>query len=419
LKEKKSDIKMKKPEILSPAGNIEKLKFAFAYGADAVYAAGKNFSLRNFSGNFDDKGLKEAVEYTHSINKKIYITVNIFPHNRDIDGIKEHLKFLYTIKPDGIIISDLGIFAMAKKEAPGIPLHISVQSNNLNYMEVNEWYDLGAKRIVLARELSFEEIKEIREKCPQMELEVFVHGAICMSYSGRCMLSDYMTGRGANQGECAQSCRWSYELTEEKRPGEKMPVEEDERGTYIFNSKDLKTINYIQEFIKIGIDSFKIEGRMKSLHYAAVTAAVYHKASENFIKNPDGYLPDPKLDAELNNISHREYTEGFYFGKAKDIQQSFKSSDYMSDSVYMGHINAVQDNNTYKILAKNTIKIGNELEIFTPAAHSIKTTVLSIKENDGTEITHTKGEREYYIKFEMKETADTFSIIRKNADDKR
>jgi putative protease len=233
------------------------------------------------------------------------------------------------------------------------------------------------------------------------------------------MLSDYMTGRGANQGECAQSCRWSYELTEEKRPGERMPVKEDERGTYIFNSKDLKTINHIQEFIKIGIDSFKIEGRMKSLHYAAVTAAVYNKVSENFIKNPDGYLPDPKLDAELNNISHREYTEGFYFAKAGDIQQSFKSSDYMADSIYMGHINAVQDNNICKITAKNTIKIGDKIEIFTPAAHSIKTTVLSIKEIDGTEITHTKGEREYFIKLEMKETAEICSILRKTSIDKQ
>lgn len=405
---------MKKPEILSPAGNIEKLKFAFAYGADAVYAAGKNYSLRNFSGNFDDAGLKEAVQYAHSINKKIYITVNVFPHNRDLEGIKNHLKFLNEIKPDGLIISDLGVFSMAKKEATAIPVHISVQSNNLNYMEVNEWHGLGAKRIVLARELSFEEIREIREKCPQMELEIFVHGAICMSYSGRCLLSDYMAGRSANSGECAQSCRWSYELTEEKRPGERFPVEEDSRGSYILNSKDLNTVNYLQEFIKIGIDSFKIEGRMKSAHYTAVTTAIYRAARDKFISNPKTYSPDPKLEEELDKISHREYTSGFYFAKEGEVQQSFKSSDYISKSVYMGHITGKGENGVYKAAAKNTLRIGDKLEAFTPDARVIGAEILSIKEPDGVEISHTKGEREYLLTISAKESLPVFAILRKD-----
>ena len=262
---------------------------AFEYGADAVYAAGKDFGLRSSAGNFTDVELEKAVGIARAKGKKIYITANIFPENRDIPAMEKHMAYLNKLKVDAVIISDLGVFSLAREFAPDIPVHISVQANNLNYREVRAWKEMGASRVILARELSFDEIIEIRRQVPDIELEVFVHGAICISLSGRCLLSDYMAGRGANKGECAQSCRWSYMLVEEKREGEYLPVIEDARGTYILNSKDLCTIGYMPELINAGIDSFKIEGRMKSAYYVAVTTATYKKAVDSYVSSPDTY----------------------------------------------------------------------------------------------------------------------------------
>ena len=291
---------MNTPEILSPAGDFENLKINFAYGADAVYLSGQNYSLRNFASNFDDDGLKSAVGYAHSLEKKAYVTVNVFPRNADLAGIEAHLDFLKTIKPDAIIISDLGVLSIAKERCPQIPVHVSVQANNLNHREVKLWHSLGASRIILARELSINEIKEIHEAVPEMELEVFVHGAVCMSYSGRCLLSDYMTGRSANSGECTQSCRWSYKLIEEKRPGEYMEISQDNRGTYIMNSKDLCLINRLREFIEAGVISFKIEGRMKGSHYCAVTAFAYKQGLMSALKGE----PADRKSTRLNSSHH-------------------------------------------------------------------------------------------------------------------
>jgi putative protease len=406
---------MKKPEILSPAGNMEKLILACKFGSDAVYCAGPKFGLRESAGNFMNEELIKAVSYIRDIKKKIYITANIFPYNRDLKPMAEYFGFLNELNVDGIIISDLGAFELAVKHAPKIPLHISVQANNLNYAEVLAWQRLGAKRIILARELSFGDIKEIRERCPDMELEIFVHGAICVSYSGRCLISQYMTGRDANHGDCSQGCRWSYKLVEEKRPGQYMDIEEDARGTYLFNSKDLCTIRELYKFIDIGIDSFKIEGRMKSLHYAAVTAGAYSKAVLQYMNEKENYKFDETLYTELLKVSHREFTDGFYFPD-KESTQNTKSSDYTASSKYTGLVKKFSktDNDTFRLLidVKNTIKINDELEMLTPSWRRFNVKVVSIAEIDGTQQTHTKHFNDYEITIESAEIPEEHSVLR-------
>lgn len=277
---------VKKPELLAPAGNMEKLKMALLYGADAVYLGGKQFGLRAFGGNFSNEELKEAVEFAHNLNKKVYVTVNIFPHNSDIEMLPEYLAFLNTTGADALLVADIGLFMLAKKYAPDIELHISTQANNTNWATVDAWHNMGASRVVLARELSKDEISVIRQKC-SVELEMFVHGAMCISYSGRCLLSNYMTGRDSNRGSCAQPCRWKYSLVEEKRPGQYFPIEEDERGTFIFNSKDMCLLPYLPDVIESGVDSLKIEGRMKSIHYVASVVKAYRMAIDSYFENPE------------------------------------------------------------------------------------------------------------------------------------
>ncbi|MEI7541994.1 MAG: U32 family peptidase [bacterium] len=409
---------MKKPEILSPAGNMEKLQFAFQYGADAVYAAGRSFGLRESAGNFSDEELASAVSLAHSLGKKIYITANIFPYNSDIKPMEEYFSFLNTIKPDGIIISDLGAFSVAKIMAPNIPIHISVQANNLNYAAVKTWQQMGASRIVLAREISFEDIKEIREKCPDMELEIFVHGAICVSYSGRCLISQYLSGRDANHGECTQGCRWKYRLEEEQRPGEYFDVEEDNKGTYLYNSKDLCAFFDLHKFIEIGIDSFKIEGRMKSPHYVAVTAGVYNKAVEQYMKNPKTYIPDQALYEELSKVSHREFTDAFYFPD-KVITQNVKSSAYITGSKYAGHIkekgNKISEN-IYSIAVevKKTMNVGDIIQILTPSWKQFDVKIVGIQSLNGAKHTYTKQYGELIMELESKEELEKLSILRIN-----
>ena len=402
---------MKRPEILSPAGNLEKLEFAIRYGADAVYAAGENFGLRSSAGNFSRPELEAAVKRVHSAEKKIYITANIFPHNSDIGPMKEYFAWLKNIGIDAVIISDIGVMSIIRETAPELPVHVSVQANNMNYMEVKAWQKLGAKRVVLARELPFDEIRDIREKCPDMELEIFVHGAICMSLSGRCLISNYLTARDANRGECSQSCRWSYSLVEEKRPGEYLPVIEDDRGTYIFNSKDLCAINELHRFIGIGIDSFKIEGRMKSNHYAAVTTAVYKKAVDNYMKDPANYKADPGLMDELLKVSHREFTDGLYF-PGRGVNQGYKSSEYTSTTRYAGYLSEAIGNGKYSADVKATIKIGDRLEYLMPDGSVGMLTVKSIYDESGLEIVQTKHFIRHILKLESGRGILPYSIIR-------
>ena len=402
---------MKIPEILSPAGNPEKLEFALRYGADAVYLAGENFGLRSAAGNFSRKELAEAVERVKASDKKIYVTANIFPRNPDLKPMAEYFGFLNEIKVDAVIVSDLGAFNILKKEAPGIRAHISVQANNLNYAEVLAWQELGASRIILARELSFTEIREIRQKCPGIELEIFVHGAICMSYSGRCMMSNYLTGRDPNRGDCSQPCRWSYTLVEEKRPGENIDVIEDDRGTYIFNSKDLCSIRELHRFIEIGIESFKIEGRMKSSYYAAVTAFAYKKEAENYVKDPANYKFDETVYQELENVSHREYTDGFYFPDG-GINQNYKTSSYASGKSYAGYVREINGNKAL-VSVKATLKIGDVVEVLTPGGRRGNVAVKGIQDNKMIEQTHTKNFEDYLLTVETTAPITPYSILRK------
>ncbi|MFP4465529.1 MAG: peptidase U32 family protein [Candidatus Goldiibacteriota bacterium] len=399
---------MKKPEILAPAGNFEKMKFAFEYGADAVYAAAEGFSLRSFAGNFKYEEMERAVEYAHGIGKKIYAAVNIYPRSFELEAAAKHLEFIGGIKADGIIVSDLGMLSLVKKHAPKIPVHISVQANNVNYEQIRMWKELGASRVILARELSIDEITVIRKKVPEIELEMFVHGAICMSYSGRCLLSNYLTFRDANRGECTQPCRWNYTLEEKKRPGEHIPVFEDERGTYIFNSKDLRLIEKIPELVNAGIDSFKIEGRMKGISYAAVTSYAYKKALNDFIA---GKSFDPVLKEELETISHREYTTGFVFDD-KQAKQAYKSSDYISTARFAGYVKEAGTENECLIEAKHTIRINDSMEVFTPKGKIFTAEVQSIKNEEGEEFMHTKNQQQYVLVLKTENKIPEYSILR-------
>ena len=349
-------------ELLSPAGNMEKLKVAFKFGADACYLAGKKFGLRAFSGNFDEKELTEAVEYAHCLNKKIYVTINIVAHNLDFDGLQEYLKFLESIGVDGIIVSDIGIMVLAKQVTPKLELHVSTQANVTNKYTAKFYCDLGAKRLVLARELSIQEIKEIRDFIPKdVEIEAFVHGAMCISYSGRCLLSNYLSGRDSNRGACIQACRFEYSICEKTRHGEYYDIQEDERGTYILNSKDLCMIEYIKDLVDAGVTSFKIEGRMKSPYYVATITNAYKRAIDDFQSNRPF---DKTLLEEVEKTSHRRYTTGFYFG-AKDkeyIQDSMPVQSY--DFIAIVKENA--QNGYVKIEQRNRFKIGDELEVLSP-----------------------------------------------------
>lgn len=350
-------------ELLSPAGNMEKLKVAFKFGADACYLAGKKFGLRAFSGNFDENELTEAVEYAHSLNKKIYVTINIVAHNVDFDGLEEYLEFLESIKIDGIIVSDIGIMELAKQVAPKLELHVSTQANVTNKYTAKFYCDLGAKRLVLARELSIQEIKEIRDFIPKdVEIETFVHGAMCISYSGRCLLSNYLSGRDSNRGACIQACRFEYSICEKTRKGEHYDIQEDERGTYILNSKDLCMIEYIKDLVEAGVTSFKIEGRMKSPYYVATITNAYRRAIDDFKSNKPF---DKTLLEEVQKTSHRRYTTGFYFG-AKDKEYILDSMPVQSHD-FIAIVKEDAQNGYVKIEQRNRFKVGDELEVLSPS----------------------------------------------------
>lgn len=357
---------MTTPELLAPAGNREKLEMALRYGADAVYLGGKTFGLRAFSDNFDEEGLQEAFTFTHKLKKKVYVTVNIFPHNEDIETLPKYLEFLYQAGADGILISDLGVYCIAKQVVPHLPLHISTQANNTNWQSVLFWQELGAARVVLARELSLAEIGLIRSKV-NVELEAFIHGAMCISYSGRCLLSNYLAGRDANRGECAQACRWKYTLMEENRPGQFFPVKEDARGSYIFNSRDLCLIEHIPEVIDSGLNSLKIEGRMKSVHYVASVTRVYREAIDRYMVDPSHYQVKKEWLEELEKVSHRAYTTGFYFHKTTADDQIYGTTSYIQTHDFVGLVKGYDPKTGLALVEqRNHMKVGEEIEIMQP-----------------------------------------------------
>ena len=357
---------MKKPEILSPAGDFEKMKYAIAYGADAVYMAGQSFGMRAAAANFSADELRTGIAYAHAQGVKCYITVNIMPSEGDLSALPAYLELLADAGADALIVADVGVIRLAKRYAPKVPLHISTQTSILNHEAANFWADLGAERVVLARELSLDEIAEIRAKTPkELEIEAFVHGAMCISYSGRCLISQYMTGRDANHGACAQPCRWNYALMEEKRPGEFFPVEEDARGTYLYNSKDMCMIEHIPELVRAGVDSFKIEGRNKTAYYTACVTGAYRAAIDAYAANPAGFVLPQFCREEVNKVSHREYYTGFYFG-SEENGQHYGDSQYIREYEVVGMpVDCGEDGHAVFTL-KNRIFKGEELELVQP-----------------------------------------------------
>ncbi len=371
-------------ELLAPAGNFERLKVALLYGADAVYAGGDAFSLRVRAKNFSDDELKRAVEYTHKKNKKFYLTANIILKNEDIDDFILYLKHARDLAPDALIISDPGAFALAKEYAPKIPIHISTQANNTNYMTVNFWHKQGAERVVLARELTLNEIKEIRAKTdPSLELEAFVHGAMCISYSGRCLLSSYMTGRESNLGDCAHPCRWNYTLMEEMRPGEHFPVFENERGTFILNSKDLCMLEHIPELISSGVTSFKIEGRVKTEYYVATVVGAYTRAIDAYLVNPSNYKTDPNVLSEIYKVSNRGYTTGFWMGNPETSGQEYENGGYVREFDVAAISNGTNENGNTLFIQKNKLSVGDTVEIMTPDSAPFSYTITEMFDKDG------------------------------------
>lgn len=374
-------------ELLIPAGSLEVLRTAVDYGADAVYIGGEMFSLRAKAKNFSKEDMLEGIAYAHSKGKKVYVTANILAHNDDLEEAKKYFEELKTIKPDAVIISDPGIFAIAKEVMPEMEIHISTQANNTNYATYKFWWQLGATRVVTARELSLEEIKKIRKNIPEdMEIETFVHGAMCMAYSGRCLLSNYMAGRDANRGACTHPCRWKYSVVEENRPGEYMPVYENERGTYIFNSKDLCMIEHIPALVEAGIDSFKIEGRMKTALYVATVARTYRKAIDDYIKSPDLYKDNLEwYKEEIGKCTYREFTTGFFFGKADDKTQIYDNNTYVKNYIYLGTVENIDENNRLYFEQKNKFFVGDTIELMKKNGDNIFVNILSIKDEDGNE----------------------------------
>lgn len=376
---------MRNTELLIPAGSLDVLKTAVVYGADAVYIGGEAFGLRAKAHNFSLEDMKEGVEFAHSRGVKVYVTANILAHNDDLEGVEQYFEELKSVKPDALIISDPGVFAIAKRVLPEMELHVSTQANNTNYGTYLFWYQQGAKRVVSARELSLKEIREIRARIPEdMEIESFMHGAMCISYSGRCLLSNFFTGRDANQGACTHPCRWKYSIVEETRPGEYMPVYENERGTYIFNSKDLCMIEHIPELIDAGIDSFKIEGRMKTALYVATVARTYRKAIDDFKKDPELYRQNMEwYKEEIGKCTYREFTTGFYFGKPGADAQIYDNNTYVKNFTYLGTVENVDERGFAKIEQKNKFSVGEMIEIMKPDGRNLQVEVKGIYDAQG------------------------------------
>ena len=379
---------MRPVELLIPASSLEVLKIAVIYGADAVYIGGEVFGLRAKAKNFSMEDMAEGIQFAHEHGVKVYVTANILAHNGDLEGVREYFTQLKEIKPDALIISDPGIYTIAKEICPEIERHISTQANNTNYGTYQFWWNQGAKRVVTARELSLKEIAEIRKNIPdEMEIETFVHGAMCISYSGRCLLSNYFTGRDANQGACTHPCRWKYAVVEEKRPGEYLPVYENERGTYIFNSKDLCMIEHIPELIEAGIDSFKIEGRMKTALYVATVARTYRKAIDDYLTSPEKYKENMDWYLEqISNCTYRQFTTGFFFGKPSEESQIYDNNTYIKQYTYLGIVGERNEEGLYRIEQRNKFSVGEQIEVMKPDGRNIPVTVKRIVDEDGNEM---------------------------------
>lgn len=377
---------MRKPELLIPANSLEVLVTAVNFDADAVYIGGEAFGLRAKAKNFSSEEMAEGIRYAHAHGTRVHVTANILAHNADLEGARAYFKELRVMKPDALIIADPGMFMMAREICPEIDIHVSTQANNTNYETYLFWHRLGAKRVVSARELSLYEIREIRAHIPEdMEIESFVHGAMCISYSGRCLLSNYFTGRDANHGACTHPCRWKYAVVEETRPGEYLPVYENERGTFIFNSKDLCMIEHIPELIDAGIDSFKIEGRMKTALYVATVARTYRRAIDDYMENPEKYAAN--LDwyrSEIAKCTYRQFTTGFYFGKPDENTQIYDNNTYVNEYIYLGIAEGFDSQGRAQIKQRNKFCVGDIIEIMKPDGRNLETTVKGIYDEEGT-----------------------------------
>lgn len=405
-----------KVELLAPAGNLEKLKMAIIYGADAVYLGGMEFGLRASAGNFGPEELEKGIDFAHSKGKKVYLTMNIIPHDGDFDGMQEYIRRVAKAGVDAVIFSDPGVFDLLRQTAPDVELHLSTQANNTNWRSAAFWHRQGVKRVILSRELSLDEIAQIREKAPEdLELEMFVHGAMCISYSGRCLLSNYMAGRDSNRGQCAHPCRWKYHLVEEKRPGQYMPVIENERGTYIFNSKDLCLIEYLPDIIACGITSLKIEGRMKSSYYTATVVKAYREALDAYEADPLNYRFDKAWLEEISKASHRQYTTGFLKGKPTGKEQVYESSSYIQEYDFVGLVKAYDRlTGVAEIEQRNRFEVGDKLEIVSPRGPFRTQTVSSMENTDGEKI-DVAPHPQMTVRMPMDSPVERYAILRRSA----
>ena len=380
----------KKVELLAPAGDLEKLKIAVLYGADAVYIGGEEYGLRAKAKNFTEEQMKEGIDFAHAHGAKVYVTANIYAHNSDFDGMAEYFKKIEQMGADALIISDLGVFSVAREAVPNMEIHISTQANNTNYRSANMWYNLGARRVVVARELSMGEIHTVRENIPaDMDIEAFVHGAMCISYSGRCLLSNYLSNRDANKGECVHACRWKYYLVEETRPGQYIPVVENERGTYIYNSKDLCMIEHIPDLIENGVQSFKIEGRMKTPFYVGTVVKAYRQAIDDYMKDPALYESRKEYYLEeVSKASHREYTTAFYYGKPTGNEQVYTNNSYIREYDFIGVVEEdySEESGCAIVMQRNKFEVGEEIEVMPAKGESWKMTVTKMWNEEGEEV---------------------------------
>ena len=408
---------MRDIELLVPASSLEVLKIAVIYGADAVYIGGEAFGLRAKAKNFSYEEMAEGIAFAHAHNVKVYVTANILAHNYDLEGVRAYFKELNQMKPDrpdALIIADPAIFMIAKEECPDIERHVSTQANNTNYGTFKFWRDLGASRVVTARELSLREIKEIRSKIDdEMEIETFIHGAMCISYSGRCLLSNYFTGRDANRGACTHPCRWKYSVVEEKRPGEYLPVYENERGTYIFNSKDLCMIEHIPDLIDAGIDSYKIEGRMKTALYVATVARTYRKAINDYIESPEKYEKNmPWYLEQIKSCTYRQFTTGFFYGKPTEETQIYDNNTYEKGYTYLGIVGPANEKGMYRLEQRNKFSVGEEIEIMKPNGDNITVTVKAM-ENEKGEAMESCPHPQQIFYVDLGTPLDEFDILRR------
>ena len=405
---------MRIPELLVPASSLEVLQVAVIFGADAVYIGGEAFGLRAKAKNFSKEDMSEGVRFAHEHGVKVYVTANILAHNQDLEGVRKYFEELREIGPDALIISDPGVYQIAKEVCPEIERHISTQANNTIYGTYQFWYQMGAKRVVTARELSLEEIREIRSRIPEdMEIETFIHGAMCISYSGRCLLSNYLTGRDSNQGACTHPCRWKYSVMEESRPGEYFPVYENERGTFIFNSNDLCMIEHIPDLINAGIDSFKIEGRMKTALYVATVARTYRKAIDDYLKDPALYEENMSwYQEQISNCTYRQFTTGFFYGKPTQEAQIYDNNTYIKEYTYLGIVGETNEEGKYCISQRNKFSVGEQIEVMKPNGDNIEATVKSIQDEEGNQMESAPHPKQIlYIDLGIK--LDRYDILRR------